>query len=305
MLATLIVTAAPYFALGDLAMRFGPPIAVGGGGKMSNVLSLYPAGFATGMSSPVVFSVDGAATFHRADFNQSVNRSWDSFVTYEAGTEAVWGHDFGTYHECIPGQPMNGAHATPTSVQSQPTMAYKFEGGQLTQKPGPPVRFAGLPEPLCGPSKADPAFVGMTTYAGGQLVLNDGTHLVSTMYPACVAGQPRNGGIHLFSSPKGDGYNFTFRSHIARQSDSRAFASPAEGPNEHTLSLLPNGDLLCVFRTAAGDGNGHCTYPVHPTPLHTLIRFFQNTSLTLGLSVLRKMARITPRAAPTLARPGP
>jgi hypothetical protein len=257
-----VLAAAPFAAeASDVAMSFGPPLPVGGGGKMSNTLSLYPSGFATGMSSPVVFSVDGAATFHRANFNQSVNRSWDSFVTYAAGTQDVWGHDFGTYHECIPGQSMNGAHATQTSVTSQPTMTYKFEGGQLTEKEGPPVTFAGLPETMCGAPKDDPAFVGMTTYAGGQLVLDDGTHLVTTMYAACVPGQPRNGGIHLFSSPKGDGYNFTFRSHVARQSDNRVFAAPAEGPNEHTLTLLSNGDILCIFRTEAGDGNGHCASP--------------------------------------------
>ena len=36
----------------------------------------------------------------------------------------------------------------------------------------------------------------------------------------------------------------------------QAFAAPAEGPSEHTLTLLPNGNLVCVFRTEAGDGNG-------------------------------------------------
>ena len=49
------------------------------------------------MGSPVTFSVDGAATFHRANFNQSINRTWDSFVVYEGGTDDVWAHDFGTY----------------------------------------------------------------------------------------------------------------------------------------------------------------------------------------------------------------
>ena len=62
-------------------------------------------------------SQDGAGTFHRAAFNQSANRSWDSFVVYGAGTAGVWGHDFGTYHETIPGQYRNGAKATNTSVR--------------------------------------------------------------------------------------------------------------------------------------------------------------------------------------------
>ena len=68
--------------------------------------------------------------------------------------------------------------------------------------------------------------------------------------------KPRNGGIHLFTSPKGDGYNFTFKSHVARQSDTPSFAYPAEGPNEHTVTLLPTGVIVCVFRTAAGDATG-------------------------------------------------
>ena len=238
-------------------LAFGAPTPVGGGGKMSNTLDMWPAGFASGMGSPVVFSVDGGDTFQRARFNQSANRSWDSFVVVN-GTDGVRAHDFGTYHECIPGQTQNGAHATPTSVVSQPTMSYRFVGGQLTETLGPSVSFGGLPadEPICGPPKDDPAFVGMTVYAGGQLVLADGTHLVTTMYPVCLPGKPRDGGIHIFSSS--DGYNFTFVSHVARQSDNKIFAAPAEGPNEHSLALLPDGSILCVFRTEAGDGNGRC-----------------------------------------------
>ena len=34
----------------------------------------------------VVFSVDGAATYHKA-FNMSVNRTWDSFVVYRNGSD--------------------------------------------------------------------------------------------------------------------------------------------------------------------------------------------------------------------------
>ena len=37
---------------------------------------------------------------------------------------------------------------------------------------------------------------------------------------------------YCFALLKGDGYNFTFKSHVARQSDSRAFAAPAEGTGE-------------------------------------------------------------------------
>ena len=92
-------------------------------------------------------------------------------------------------------------------------------------------------------------------YAGSQLVLPNGTHLVTGMYTGCPPpGYVRNGGIHLFRSD--DGYTFTFVSHVARQSDEKGWASPAEGPNEHTVALLPNNNLLAVFRTEAGDGNG-------------------------------------------------
>lgn len=190
-----------------------------------------------------------------------MNRTWDSFVTYRSSNgSGVWAHDFGTYNECIPGQTLNGAHANAarTSVTSQPTMTYRIVDSCLTEKLGPPVTFSGLPVPFCeagGNDGRNPRFVGMTPYAGGQLVLADGTHLVTTMYPSCAPGtRSRNGGISIFSSA--DGYNFTFVANVARQSDSKVFAAPAEGPNEHTLALLLNGDIVCVFRTEAGDGNG-------------------------------------------------
>ena len=166
-------------------------------------------------------SVDGAATYHKAAFNMSVNRTWDSFVTYRNGSD-VWAHDFGTYSECIPGyEAGNGAHANAarTAVTSQPTMTYRFVDGGLTEKLGPPVTFSGLPVPFCNPTRQNLRFIGITVYAGSQLVLADGTHLVTTMYPECAPGAPRNGGIHLFSSA--DGYNFTHLSNVARQSDNR------------------------------------------------------------------------------------
>ena len=246
-----------------LAQKWGPPLTLDGGGKMSNTLDMWPAGFASGSfrfngppsSEGVVFSVDGAATFHKAEFNMTVNRTWDSFVTYRNGSD-VWAHDFGTTGECI-----RPATATATSLTSSPTTTYRVEGGQLTSSPGPVVTFSGLPEPLCRPPKADPKFF-FTVYAGGQLVLADGTHLVTGMYTVCPGGK-RNGGIHMFSSK--DGYSFEFVSHVARQSDQKGFALPAEGPNEHTVTLLANGNILCVFRTEAGDGNGHYGPYYHTT----------------------------------------
>lgn len=126
--------------------------------------------------------------------------------------------------------------------------------GQLTAEEGPNVAFHGLPTPLCSPPKADPTYF-FTLYAGAQVVLPNGTHLVTGMYTSCAAPTyVRDNGIHLFRSD--DGYAFQFVSHVARQSDQKIWTLPAEGPNEHTVTLLPNGDVLCVFRTQAGDGNG-------------------------------------------------
>ena len=235
-------------SMGDLRMNWGPPVPVGGGGKMSNTLDLYPSGFATGMGSPVPFSVDGGATFHRARFNQTRNRTFDSFATYTDGN-ATWGHGFGTVGEVLkPSTP------TATSLESQPTMTYRFVDGELTEALGPPVQFRGLPEPICHPPKTDPTFY-FTLYASGHVQLANGTHLQTGMYSACPGPKyVRDNGIHLFSSA--DGYSYQFVGHVARQSDRREWAYPAEGPNEHTMVLLGNGSLYTVFRTQAGDGNG-------------------------------------------------
>ena len=77
--ALLVLVASSSAAADGSSMNFGPPIAAGGGGKMSNTLNLYPAGFASGgfrfsgppVSEGVVFSADGGATYHKADFNCS------------------------------------------------------------------------------------------------------------------------------------------------------------------------------------------------------------------------------------------
>ena len=48
-------------------MTFGPPVPVGGGGKMSNTLDLYPDGFGSAMGLHPVISVDSGTTFRKVD----------------------------------------------------------------------------------------------------------------------------------------------------------------------------------------------------------------------------------------------
>ena len=68
---------------------------------------------------------------------------------------------------------------------------------------GPNVTFKDLPYPLCAPPKADPTYF-FTVYAGAQMILPNGTHLVTGMYTGCPPPHyVRNGGIHLFRSDDG------------------------------------------------------------------------------------------------------
>eukprot|EP00729_Bicosta_minor_P013783 gene13783-5951_t len=230
MMALLAVAMA---ALLPSGMQFGPPVPVGGGGKMSNTLDLYPAGVASGImdrtlpgqgkSRGTVFTVDGGATFKPG----------------EVLTQLV-----------------NAPNATSVSSRNG-TVTYAINGeGQLTATSGRPnVTFQGLPYPLCSPGHGAPGT--LTPYAGAQLILPNGTHLVTAMYTGCPPPtHVRNNGINLFRSD--DGYTFT------------GWAAPAEGPNEHTVTLLPNNDLLAVFRTEAGDGNGrYVKFHRHLTQSHT------------------------------------
>ena len=92
----------------------------------------------------------------------------------------------------------------------------------------------------------------MTTYASGHIVLPGGRgHLQSAMYRTC-APSPNSNNLALFRSS--DGYQYDFVSYMATSPDV-PFSS--EGPNEHDIALLPNGSILCVFRTGAGDGRGN------------------------------------------------
>jgi len=51
-----------------------------------------------------------------------------------------------------------------------------------------------------------------------------------------------------------DGYSYEFVGNISTCLDNLGRSS--EGPNEHDLALLPNGDVMSVIRTGAGDGAG-------------------------------------------------
>jgi hypothetical protein len=151
-----------------------------------------------GRSRGTVFSVDEGTSFRPSLFNISCTQhptcAWDSFVTYR-NSSGVWAHDFGTTGECLRPFQMNA-----TSISSQNgTMTYKIDQNQeLTTREGPNVTFQGLPYPLCSPPKADPTYF-FTVYAGAQIILPNGTHLVTGMYTGCPPpGYVRNNGIHLF-----------------------------------------------------------------------------------------------------------
>ena len=117
---------------------------------MSNTLDLYPAGFAAGeldrtlpgqgRSRGTVFSVDGTAqfSFQPSLFNISVNRSWDSFITYNAsaGASSVWAHDFGQRGEVLRPVPSNATSLSSTNG----TLTYRInKQGQCSALLSPPL----------------------------------------------------------------------------------------------------------------------------------------------------------------------
>jgi hypothetical protein len=205
---------------------------------MSNDLDLYPDGFASLLWS----SVDGGKTFQRFDFNLTTNSSWTSFAGYTNKTTGRrWAHDFGAPGEVLPG-------AGKTSFSSNFTFRYEFKLGtnMLLRSTGPPVSFSGLPYPIC---EADPR-QGFTPYASGHITFSDGLHLQTGMYSTC-APSPNSQLIAAFTST--DGYNYKWLSNVSTSQD---VPGSSEGPNEHDIALLPNGDVMSVFRTGAGDGKG-------------------------------------------------
>lgn len=228
------------------ALSFGPPVPVGGGGKMSNILDLYPDGFGSDMGRHPVVSSDGARAFQHVTWNTSANISWTSFAQYtNATTGRRWCHNMGTHGEII-------SAPNKTSFTSFATRSYEFVDGNMTQAVGPPTTWTGLPDPVCirSGNKAAPGGY-FTPYASGHIVLASGTHLQTGMYITCNPRHSQN--IAMFRSAKGDGYNYEFLSYVAQSKD---IPFSSEGPNEHDVALLGNGEVLAVYRTGAGDGNG-------------------------------------------------
>jgi len=235
-----------------LTMSFGPPTPLGGpplskgyGGKMSNVLDLYPEGFASSAGGRPHQSTDGGKTFTAVLGTLNASEYWGTFATYTTPTGHRYAHDWGDV-----GQNFYTTNATATAVSSNSSRTYTFHNGTLTRVPGGPgVSFKGLPRPPC----AAPNNI-FTVYAAGHIVLPDGTHLQSGELFWC--GAPFSGiRSSLVAFHSVNGYDYEYVGNISTSLDIRT----GEGPNEHDLALLPNGDLLCVIRSGAGDMSGGYT----------------------------------------------
>ena len=151
----------------NATLTFGPPQTFKGyGGKMSNVLDLYPDGFASGPGVKYS-SVDGGRTFQVVPcaFNGSANcngnRSNATFFSdfaFHTDANGRVAQDFG-----------NGlvyAHSpNVTSVTFNATSVWRFQGENLTWQNGPDITFEGLPHPVCANGK-QPGFI--SPHASGR-----------------------------------------------------------------------------------------------------------------------------------------
>merc|ERR1712159_597880 len=182
-------------------MMFDATIPLDGGAKMSNMLDLYPDGFASAKWS----SVDGGKTFqHFSDqFNITTSSAWTSFATYtNASSGHRWAHSFASPG----GEVIAGAGKTTFGVNH--TFRYEFEPGtsKLMRSPGPPVVFSGLPVPICERNGY------FTPYASGHVVFADGLHLQTGMYTTCSPGHSSRV-IAAFTSK--DGYEYQWISNVS------------------------------------------------------------------------------------------
>ena len=92
----------------------------------------------------------------------------------------------------------------------------------------------------------------ISPHASGHIELADGTQLHSAIIEWCDAPYPY-GPTSLVAFQSKDGIEYEYVGNVITSLDVR---ESSEGPNEHDMALLGNGDVLCVSRMGAGDGGG-------------------------------------------------
>jgi len=272
-LAVCFIVAGRIMAAPMLGMDFGAAmgVVVNGStmqGKASNTLDLYPYGFAYSGTGDQVkrmvengtsyslapYSVDGGKTFLNASFRPTWQQQWTSFAYFNSSGD-LWAHDFGTTNELLLPSSRNS-----TSLSSNSTFSYRFENGELMRTLGPGVNFSGFPVPFCAQEpKYSDGF--MELYGSSHVILPDGSHLQTGITVWCTPPLPRACYAILAFTSK-DGYNYEYVSNV-----STCIETPTSegGPNEHDCTLLPSGDVMCVFRTASGYLRGMRGAPFYMT----------------------------------------
>lgn len=205
---------------------------------MSNTLDLYPDGFASGRTNRPVSSADGGRTFQNVSSNATFFSDF-AFHTDAQGHKVA--HDFGTGLVYVHSPNI-------TEVTFNDTSIWKFQGENLTWQNGPIITFKGLPHPVCGHGTDD----WISPHASGHIQLADGTHLHSTIIEWCDAPYPY-GVASLVAFQSSNGIDYEYVGNVITSLD---VPESTEGPNEHDMALLGNGDVLCVARMGAGDGKG-------------------------------------------------
>ena len=205
---------------------------------MSNTLDLYPDGFASGRTNKPVSSADGGTTFQNVPSNATFFSDF-AFHTDAKGHRVA--QDFGTGLVYVHSPNV-------TSVTFNATSIWRFQGENLTWQNGSVITFEGLPHPVCAHGGND----WISPHASGHIQLADGTHLHSTIIEWCEPPYPY-GVTSLVAFQSRDGIEYKYVGNVITSLD---VPESSEGPNEHDMALLGNGDVLCVTRMGAGDGKG-------------------------------------------------